>query len=150
MAMNIVDTGSGTEIIGLSTYEWLMRKAPGCARRIDRPLASSIRHINGIGSHNAVMFWVQLTLDFGGCAVVFEDVAVLPNHNGMLLGNDVFKQGNALFSFDKHVTKSGLSCDGTVTLRRDDLTPLSTPVLFSCTRSAHQSACFASADASQA
>ena len=143
IAMNIPASGSGADILGLCTFEWLERVAPGSVVRLDRPLATSIRHITGIGGHNPVLFWPSVTLDFGGCPIVFQDLAVLPNHNGILLGNDTFKQGNACFSYHEHRTPTGVLCDGTIWMRDEALEAISEPVPFSVTKQS-TAACFVS------
>ena len=135
--LNIADTGSGAELMGLAMYEWLVKELPpGSVRQLrrDEKLATSIDHVTGIGGFTPVLFHVALTLDVGGVPVEFTDIAVLANHRGFLIGNDSFKQSNAQISYYEHTTIDGLQADGDVVLRDDALNVISTRVPFTVSR----------------
>ena len=133
--MNINDTGSGAELMGYKTFQWLKLMRPSCVTQRDVPLKTSLRSIAGIGGVNNVMFWCQITLDFGGQPLKYDDIAILRHHDGILLGNDTLAQGRACICYgDQQTTASGVVCDGTVRLRDKDGNFISDPVPFSTRR----------------
>jgi hypothetical protein len=133
--MNINDTGSGAELMGYKTFQWLKLMRPSCVTQRDVPLKTSLRSIAGIGGVNNVMFWCQLTLDFGGQPLKYDDIAILRHHDGILLGNDTLAQGRACICYgDQQTTASGVVCDGTVRLRDKAGNFISDPVPFSTRR----------------
>lgn len=95
---NIKDTGSGAEIMGFTDYEWLNRVAPGSCVRVT-PGRKAIQKIAGLGSVNDVMFHVTVTLDYGGQPVKYKDVAVLANHQGLILGNGTMEAANVVIQY---------------------------------------------------
>ena len=96
---NICDGGSGTCLLGLGLLRELERVAPGAIRRVN-PLPSSVQRVLGIGAMNEVVCWASLTLQLGGRLVELEDVPVLRNHAGLLLGNDFLSTVRARLSYD--------------------------------------------------
>ena len=111
--VNIIDSGSGTCILGHDTaLDWETRY-PGSIRKV-QPLPSSVYRIRGIGAQlNMVAFWVSFTIDLGGCEVDFEDMPVLRGQTGLLLGNDFIGQGNCILNY----STSACGHDGTVIVR---------------------------------
>ena len=121
---NIMDTGSATVLAGqVDADEWLSDPSSGVTRVDPKP--SSIRRIKGIGALNMVEYWVQLTLDIGGCLVTFTDVPILRGHRGLILGNDFMGQGRVSISYS--TSNRG---DGTLTIRDKGLNAISLPVPF--------------------
>ena len=133
IGMNIADSGSGAEIMGLALFEWLeWAMPPGSIRKVDK-LPSSIDSVTGIGGVTPVLFHVALTLDIGGVPVNFTDIAVLPNHRGFLIGNDTLKQGRAVITYWEHTTADGSAADGHVQLCNKERTPISSRIPFTVT-----------------
>ena len=81
------DSGAGTCVLGYDAALRWERDHPGRLERVS-PLSSSVRRIRGAFALNEVEFWVQFTLDLGGCRVSFEDVPVIRGRCGLLLGKD--------------------------------------------------------------
>ena len=125
---NIIDSGSGAEIMGLADFHWLSRVAPACIRRRDAPLASSLERILGVGQgQSGVYCHAELMLSFGGKAIYCEDIAVLVHHKGVLLGNDTLDSSRAVISYNGN-------CEGHVRLRDSSLKWCSDAVPFSVAR----------------
>ncbi|MDC0525694.1 reverse transcriptase family protein [bacterium] len=112
---NICDGGSGTCLLGLGLLKELERRAPGAVRRV-APLPSSVQRVLGIGAMNEVVCWTSFTLQLGGRLVELEDVPVLRNHSGLLLGNDFLGAVRASLSYGSDLK----DCDGSLLLRSKD------------------------------
>ena len=123
--VNVFDSGSGTCILGYDDALRWERDHAGSLKRVS-PLPSSVRRIRGIGALNEVAFWVQFTLDLGGCMVDFLDVPVLHGHRGLLLGNDFIGQGRCKLQY----ATSGSVYEGTATLYDEQGVAVSAPVPF--------------------
>ena len=122
---NICDGGSGTCLLGLALLRELERRAPGAIRRV-APLPSSVQRIMGIGAMNEVVCWTSMTLQLGGRLVELEDVPVLRDHQGLLLGNDFLGSVRASLSYAQRSNGH----DGALILRHKDGAIASKPVFF--------------------
>ena len=122
------DTGSGTCLIGEADFKRLA--AAGLARRVKR-LESSVQQVAGIGAVNLVLYHAEFHLDFGGAIVHFEDVPVLAEHDGILLGNDFHSVTRTVYDFDECSDEDRCRHDGFIVLRDDQRRPVSEPVYFS-------------------
>ena len=116
---NIWDSGSAITLMGESDFN--RYASLGVARRCQRPKESSVKRIFGIGASNLVLFHATFQVSLGGAVVKFLDVPVLPNHRGLLFGNDVLYQ----FQMDLSYRKNIPGCDGFTVLHDENLQPIS-------------------------
>jgi hypothetical protein len=122
--MGILDTGSAIGLAGeRAAKKWLQE---GYARKTE-PLPRSIRAVRGIGALNKVTMWITVTLNIGGVFVTIDDLPVIGQHNGLLLGNDFLGKGRARIDYDSQY-------GGSLTIRDETLKPISSRVFFRTVR----------------
>ena len=126
---NIQDTGSCTYLAGLQWAQEAERRAPQAVERVKkRP--TSLDGVSGVGGAAQALYYLRIHLLYGNCKLTLEDVPVVANIPGLLLGTDVLGRGGATIRFwqQSALAADGLPADGVMTMRdpvsQQDSTPL--------------------------